>query len=276
MEILQYEFMQHALIASVMASIICGVIGTLIVCNRLSFLAGAVAHAAYGGIGLAFAFGFPVLVSTLSFSVAASILMALIILKKNAAGSFENSSDAAIGLLWTAGMAFGIILIELSPGYAADLMSFLFGSILAVPKQDLIIMAVFNVLIFLVLGHFRQGLWAVTADLEFSRARGLPVNLLFMLLVAFISIAVVLLIRVAGLILVLALLTIPPAMALKFHLTIYKTMLLTGLLSLTFCLCGLVFSYYTDISSGAGIIAVATLAYVALLCFENLRQYKKN
>ncbi len=188
MSILAYPFMQHAILAAVLCSIACGIIGSLVVLNRLSYLAGAVAHAAYGGIGIAFLFALPVLPCTLGFSLAASLLMARIMIKDGDIAQ-NNRTDTAIGILWAAGMAFGIILIELSPGYAGDMMGFLFGSILAVPRENLWLTAGLDLALALMLLRFHQGLTAVSLDPDFARARGLPVQGLLYLLVGMASIA---------------------------------------------------------------------------------------
>lgn len=252
-------FMRQALAASLLASIACGVVGTLVVRSRLTFLAGGVAHAAYGGIGLAFCFGFPVLPATLLFSLAASMLMGSIALRsKHDNGA---ATDTAIGVLWAGGMAFGIILIELTPGYAGELMGFLFGSILTVPFADVLALVIFDIALLALLFWFYQGFWALCLDRDFAGTRAVPVKALFLLLVGITAITVVLLIRIVGLILVLALLTIPPALAEKKGRPLHICMLVAGAYSFAFCVFGLLVSWHLDISSGAAIIAVATCTY---------------
>lgn len=261
-DMLASPFMRNALMAGFFAAIACGVMGTLVVQSRLTFLAGGASHAAYGGIGLAFHFSLPVLPCTILFSLAASLVMGAMALRGQNE-KCDSSPDAAIGVLWAAGMAFGIILIELTPGYAGELMGFLFGSILTVPGSDLATMAVFDALLLALLFFFRQGLWAVCLDREFARARGLPVDALFLLLVGLTAVTVVMLIRIVGLILVLALLTIPPYLAMNRARSLYAAMVLAGVLAFIFCLIGLFVSWHTDLSSGASIIAVAAVAYFA-------------
>lgn len=269
------NFMQYALLASLFAAIACGVVGTLVVQNRLTFLAGGASHAAYGGIGLALHFSLSVLPCTIGFSLLASLLMGAICLRQEKTAA-SGSPDAAVGVLWAAGMAFGIILIELTPGYAGELMGFLFGSILTVPKSDLLLMAGFDVLLLCLLYLFRQGLWALSLDREYARTRGLPVDALYLLLVGLTAVSVVMLIRIVGLILVLALLTIPPYLARLLCRSFYSTMAVAGLLAFAFSVAGLIFSWHTDISSGASIIAVAAAAYflahISLATFRAGRQ----
>ena len=130
-EPLQFEFMRNALLAGVMVSIACGIIGSLVVVNRIVFISGGIAHAAYGGIGLAFFAGFSPTLGAGIFAFGSSMIMAAV--------SFKNRhrADTIIGVLWAVGMALGIILIDITPGYSVDLMSYLFGSILTVPKSDI-------------------------------------------------------------------------------------------------------------------------------------------
>lgn len=267
-EILSFPFMQNALLAAFLCSVASGVIGTLVVLNRLSYLAGAIAHAAYGGIGLAFLFRLPVLPCTMGFSLASSLLMARIAAPGN---SSRRDPDTAIGILWAAGMAFGIILIELSPGYAGDLMGFLFGSILAVPLSSIYLMAALDIVLILLYLRFRQGLTALSLDPDFALSRGVPVRAYFFLLVGMAAIAVVMLLQVVGLILVIAMLTIPPHMARNCATTLGGMMLTAAALNLAFCVTGLALAWAFDISSGALIIAVATVAYSAQCLFLRLR-----
>lgn len=266
---LSYSFIRNALLASVLASIACGIMGTLTVQNRMTFLAGGASHAAYGGVGLAFYFKLPVLPCTIAFSLLASLIMGAVSLRGEQSGRRTVSTDAAIGVLWAAGMAFGIILVELTPGYAGELMGFLFGSILAVPHEDLVGMMIFDALLLLVVFAFRRGIWAVSLDREFARTRNLPVNGLFLLMVGLTAISVVILIRVVGLILVLALLSIPPYLARRLGKSLFSTMFFAFVFSLFFCLAGLALSWKTDISSGAAIIAVASAAY--FLCLAPMK-----
>jgi zinc transport system permease protein len=202
-EALQFEFMQNALIAGLLASVICGIMGTLVVVNRIVFLSGGIAHAAYGGIGLAFFFGWPYMVGTLGFSLLAALVMAAVALRA------KHRSDAIIGVIWAVGMAVGIILLDLKPGYNVDLMSYLFGSILAVPDSDLWIMFIVGVVIIGTVTFFYDDYLAMSYDEEFAQIRGVRVKFLYFLLISLLAVSIVMIIQVVGLILVIALLTIP-------------------------------------------------------------------
>ncbi|MFV0421347.1 metal ABC transporter permease [Oleidesulfovibrio sp.] len=257
-EALSYDFMQHAVAAALLASIACGIMGTLVVVNRLVFLAGGVAHAAYGGVGLAFYFGLPVLPCTLGFSVATSLVMADIS-RRN-----KERADAAIGVLWAAGMAAGIILLDLTPGYNVDLMSYLFGSIMAVPVEDLWLMAGLDVVILSAVAFFYHPLLVTSFDEEYAEARGVPARLLHLMLIALAAVTVVMLIRVAGLILVIALLTLPTFAAARTTRSLGGMMLAATLWSMLFCISGLWLSYTFNLTSGAAIIA-AGVCYVTII-----------
>ena len=260
MNILSYDFMQHALLAAFLCSVACGIIGSFVVLNRLSYLAGAVAHAAYGGIGVAFISGLPVLPCTMGFSFASSLIMARTMIRDGDIAP-DRTSDTAMGILWAGGMAFGIILIDLSDGYAGDLMGYLFGSIMAVPAEHLIVMAVLDIALLLLVYRYGQGLAAITIDPEFARSRGLNVKAYFYLLVGMTAVAVVMLLQIVGLILVIALLTIPPCMGRNMTRSLPAMMLASTLLCFAFCIAGMALAYPPDVSPGAVIIAVAAIAY---------------
>jgi zinc transport system permease protein len=263
-EAFQFEFIRNAIGAGLLASIICGVIGTYVVVNRIVFLAGGIAHAAYGGIGIAFYFGLPYLVSTLGFSIIASISMAMVSLKT------KGRADTFIGVLWAVGMALGVILSDLTPGYNVDLMSYLFGSILTVPKSDLWIMAGLGGLILAVVGYFYNDFLAMSYDEEFAQIRGVLVAPLYLLLIGMIAVSVVIVIRVVGLIMVIALLTIPPHIAEKYAGSLLGMMIISALLSALFTLTGLFLSYQLNLTSGATIIMVAAAGFFVSLPLEHL------
>jgi len=250
-EALSFEFMRNALYAGILASVACGVIGTLVVVNRIVFLAGAVAHAAYGGVGLAYFMGWPVLPCTVGFSVAAGGVMA-----QATSGGLERA-DRFIGALWAGGMALGILLLDFTPGYNTDLMSFLFGSIMAVPRTDIWLMLGLDALILALVIWFYKDFMALSFDREFAAARGVPVKLLHFLMLILVGVSVVMIIRVVGLILVIALLTIPPAIALPRAKSLGQMMALSTVLSVVFCTLGLALSYALDLTSGAAVVSVA-------------------
>jgi len=259
---LQYTFFQHALLAALLAAFACGVIGALIVINRLSSLTGSVAHASFGGLGLSYLLGFPPLLGAALFSIAAALGTGFISLRH------RERSDTAIAAFWAVGMAMGLIFISMSKGYAVDLMSYLFGSILTVSGTDLILLAVLDVLILVFVAGLYKELLAISFDREFSIIKGVRADLIFMLFLCLVAITVVMLIRVAGLILVIALLTIPAAITSIFFTDLKRIMASAVVLSAVFSMIGLVLSWNLDIPAGASIIVVAGAGYLIAQIFR--------
>ncbi|MFM7527088.1 MAG: metal ABC transporter permease, partial [Nodosilinea sp.] len=175
-EALQFDFMRYALLAGVLVSIACGIIGTLVVVNRIVFLSGGIAHAAYGGIGLGYFFQINPVVGAMVFSVIAALAMGGVQRRT------RQRADTLIGVMWAIGMAIGIILVDLSGGYKADLMSYLFGSILTVSPQDLLIMAGLDLAIILLVVLFYRELLAICFDETFATVINLPVTPLYLTL----------------------------------------------------------------------------------------------
>ena len=266
---LQFEFMRNALLAGMLISITCGIIGTLVVVNRIVFISGGIAHAAYGGIGLAFYTGLPPAFGAALFSVVVSMIMGIVSIKS------KQRADTIIGVMWAVGMALGIILIDLTPGYNVDLMSYLFGSILSVTGSDIWFMLLLDIVILLVILAFYKEFIAMSYDEEFSFVVGIPVRTLYFALLGMISLSVVVIIRVVGLILVIALLTIPPSIAEKYTTSLGKMMLHSSLLGMLFTLTGLWLSYNYNLTSGASIIMVAGTGFFISLCIDTMKRLIK-
>jgi zinc transport system permease protein len=261
-EALQFEFMQHALLAGLLVSFAAGIIGSLIVVNRMVFLAGGIAHTSYGGIGLAVYFGLPIFLGASFFAVGAALLIAGLTLKK------RHRMDTFIGLIWAVGMAIGVIFVDLTPGYNVDLMSYLFGSILAVSSEDLYFMGALLSLILLVVTFWYRDILAVSYDSEYAGLRGVNVRFFYTLILILSALTVVIAIKVVGLILVIAMLTIPVYIAEKLSSSLFSMMFLSGAIATLFTLTGLWFSYTYDLTSGASIIIVSAVSLGAFLLFH--------
>ncbi len=268
-EIFAYSFMRNALIAAIMVSVTCGVVGTLIVLKKLVFMSGGISHSAFGGIGLGYLLGLnPVLVA-IPFSLAASLTIGLI------GRRARVSEDVAIGVLWAVGMASGIIFVNLTPGYAPDLFSYLFGSILTVPVFDLMIMFILNMVILTVFLLFHKEFYAISFDEEFATASGVPVKPLYYALLGMIGLSVVILIRVVGIILVIALLTIPTVISMKFTHGIIKLSFASSITGLICTITGLFLSYIFNLTSGATIVMVLAAAFLISTLIKRLRVPRK-
>lgn len=254
-EIFSYEFMQNALLAGVLVSLVSGIIGTLVVLNRMVGISGGIAHAAYGGVGIASYFGFDPVLGAVLFSLLSSVTMGV------AHRKLRERSDTMIGVMWAVGMATGIIFVSLTPGYRANLMSYLFGSILAVSKEDIWWMAGIALATVLFVALFYRQLLAISFDEEFATVRNLPVTVLSVLLLIMTGLTVVVAMRVVGLIMVIALLTIPSAIASMFFKEMRVIMLVAVGLGVVFISAGLVISFLSNLPAAAVIILLAGLVY---------------
>jgi len=269
--LLEYEFMQYALIAGLLSSVACGIIGVYVVVKRIVFISGGVAHASFGGIGLGYLVGgISPIVGAALFALASALGMGLVTRKT------KLPEDTSIGIMWATGMALGIIFIGLSPGYAPDLFSYLFGNILLVSFSDLILMLVLDAIIVLIVVALYKEFLALSFDEEFGTVVGLPVEKLYLLLLCMVALTVVLLIRVVGIILVIALLTIPATLARQFTYDLRKMMFLAILFGMVFSVGGLWISYETDLASGATIVLLGAATLLAYLGISKLRSRRSN
>lgn len=264
-EILQYDFMRHALIVGLLVSIACGVVGTYVVVKRIAFISGSISHTAYGGVGLGYLLGIPPMVGATIFTVASALAMGEVSYR------IKQREDTIIGMMWAVGMALGVIFVKLSPGYTGDLMSYLFGSILAVPLTDLYLILALDVIIVLVVALYRDQFTLTAFDEEFARVIGVRTRFFNQLLLVLIALTVVVMIRAVGIILVIALLTIPPATAALFTRSMNGMMALSMLFSAVFSSGGLLLSYVFDLPSGATIIILSALGFIAASLLKNWR-----
>ena len=257
-EILQYEFVQNAVAAALLASIACGIIGTYVVVRKIGFISGGIAHAAFGGIGIGYYLGVNPLFGLVPFSLFSALGIGLLSKKAKVA------EDTAIGAFWAAGMAVGVLFIGLAPGYAPNLFSYLFGNILTVPRSDLFMIAALDLFIVLVVFACYKEFLVISFDEEYAEASGVPTTFLYLLQLCLIALTVVVLVRVVGIVMVIALLTLPPAIARNFSRNLFVMMVLSSLFCACFTLAGLWLSYVFDTASGAMIILVAAAAFTVV------------
>ena len=255
LEILEFSFFQNALLAGILASLACGIIGSLMMINRLFSMAGGITHGAFGGIGIAFYFSLPIFLSTSIFTLFIAFLIAYLSKK------YKNKDDNIIAVIWAFGMALGIILIDLSNKYGNDLMAYLFGGILSVSNDDLYIISFINIVFLILIFCFYRQFEAISFDEEFTRICGINTNFFYYLLIAMISFCIVICIKLIGLILVIALLSIPSFIAYCWAKKLGIMMIISSLLSACFCIIGLFVSYEFDLSAGACIILIACIGF---------------
>ena len=257
LEALDYPFFQRALAAGLLASLACGVVGTFVVVRRLASLSGGIAHAAFAGVGLGYLLGFDPLLGAAGVALLAGLGLSALSRRLQAA------PDTLMAALWSLGMALGILFVSLTP----DLMSYLFGSILLVTPLHVGFLGVLDGVILLGTLVFFRELRAVTFDEEFSRLMGLPVDALSNGLLALVSLAVVVLIRVVGVILVLALLTIPALVARQWTDRLAPMMALATLVGAVCTVSGLFLSYGLSTTWGLNVPTGPLVVLLAALVF---------
>jgi len=265
-ELFSYTFIQNAFMAGVLASVICGIIGVFVILKRIVFISGGLAHFSFSGIGFGYLIEVNPMFPTLVFSLIAAVAIGL--LKKRV----NMQEDSTIGMLWAVGMALGILFIGLSKGYAVDLFSYLFGNILAVTTRDLTIMAVLSALILVIVVFLYKELLLLTFDEKYGEVVGAPMDATYITLLCLIALSIVVMIKIVGVILVIALLTIP-ASASKLFSDNIKTMILVSITIGIFSSCaGLMISYYADLASGATIVLVSGLVFSILSIARYVRE----
>jgi zinc transport system permease protein len=240
--------------AGILISVSIAIIGSLIVINKAASITGSIAHGSFGGVGIGIYLGANILLSTSVFTVLLALLLSFITLK------FKHRQDSLIGVIWALGMSIGIIFISLSPGYHSDLMSYLFGNILLVENQDLYMMGAVDILLFLSIVFLYNRFLAMSYDRDFLFLRGINSNLLYTYFLILTALTIVMSVRAIGIILILALFTIPPIIAEKFTKKFYNMMILSGILAVFFIISGILISANYDISPTPVIVIIASIA----------------
>ncbi len=248
LELLTYDFFRNALMAAVLAAVSCGIIGTYIVSKRIVFISGGITHASFGGIGMGYFFGINPILGAAVFAVLSALGI------EYASRKTDVREDSAIAILWALGMAIGVIFVYMTPGYAPNLLSYLFGNILTVGSTDLFLLLGLCVIILIFFALQFKNILYIAFDEEYARARRLPVNLIKYIMISLVALTIVFNIRVVGIILVISLLTIPQTIANMFVKRFFNIMVLSVLIALLGTVSGLILSYLFDIPSGAAII----------------------
>ncbi|HJB85689.1 MAG TPA: metal ABC transporter permease [Candidatus Alistipes merdigallinarum] len=255
-EVLQYKFLIHAVLASVLCGVACGMVGTYVVCRRLVFLSGGITHSSFGGVGIAYYLGLNPLLGAFCFAVLSAIGI------EACAADKRIREDSAIGLIWSLGMAVGIIFVYMTPGYAPNLMSFLFGNILSVTVSDLIGMAVVVAAVVVVFALFYRPVMYVAFDREYAASQNVPTRWIGYLMAVLIAVTIVISIRVVGIVLLISLLTMPAVIANQLTRSFGRMMAGASVVAVAGTLIGLYASYLLDIPSGAATIFVLTVALI--------------
>ncbi len=254
-DLLKYEFMRNALEAGVAAAFLCGIIGIYIVLNKIVFISDGIAHAAFGGIGLGYFLGYDPLAFGVVSAVATAIGISVVSSKSNV------SEDTAIGVFLATGMALGIMFLSLASGYGRDLFGYLFGNILAVTQEDVAIICALTLVVLIIVIALYKEFLVLSFDPIYGEAVGLPVQRLRLLLLCMVAFTIVVLIKIVGIILLIALLTIPGAISRQHMKGLPGIMAGAILLGIVFVTIGLAVSYLLNVPSGATIILTAAVAF---------------
>lgn len=266
-EAFTFDFFRSAILAGLMASVICGIIGSYIYVKHMISVAGGISHAAFGGIGLGYLLGVDPLAGAFWFTLGIAVLIWGLVERA------KEHIDTLIGAFWAGGMAFGILCLSFTPGYTPDLFSYLFGNILLVTPGHLVMTALLGVFVMLLFFILYPVLQALAFDPEYAAISNLPVRSLHLLVLALIAVSVVVLIQVVGIILVIALLTLPAAIARPFSKTLKGMMIRATGISMLLTTGGIMFSWIFDIPSGSSIILLGVLVYFQVLGGTELAGY---
>lgn len=254
--IINYEFMQNAVISAIVASIVCGIIGTIIIEKKVVMLSGGIAHASFGGIGLGYMLGFEPILGGLLFALISAISIVTIKRRTN------TTPDALVGILWSLGMALGILFISLTPGYPPNMTTYLFGDILTVSRDNVYIIVILSLIIIISIVAFFNYVKGYLFDERYMKAYGLNIGFIEYFLFILIALSVVILIKVVGIILVITLLTVPASIVKMFSNNFNVNIILSMIVGAILCLFGLTVSYYLNIPSGATIIVFGSSLYL--------------
>ena len=262
--LINQSFMQHAVIIGLLASVACGIMGTYVVVRRIVFISGGISHTVLGGMGIAYYYGQNPVHGAVISALAAALIIGFVSVY------YHQHEDTLIGALWALGMAVGLLFIYKTPGYNVDLMSYLFGNILMVKGESIHVLVCLDALIIISVVVLYKRFLAVCFDEEYSQLQGIGVVGTYLLLLCLIALTVVILIQVVGIILVIALLTLPAATARYYARSLVQMMVLASILGAVFTTTGLVVSYQPDLPAGATIIVISGIAYLLATILKGL------
>lgn len=254
--IFQYDFIIKGIIGAVFASITAGLAGTYVVSKRMVFLSGGITHASFGGIGIGYFIGINPIAGAAVFAIISALSVEYLSVKQ------KIREDSAIGILWAFGMAVGIIFIYLTPGYTPNLMSYLFGSILTVTNADLIALGTMSVILILYFGIFYRTILYISFDEVYARTYSTYVNVFKYVTTSLIALTIVLNIRMAGVVLVISLLTIPPNIAMLFTKRYHRIVIWSIVAGFAGTAAGFIISFFAGIPVGATIIFTLVIIWM--------------
>lgn len=256
LEFLKYDFFQNALLSTVLIGISCGLVGTYIVAKRMVFISGGITHASFGGLGFAYFIGISPLLGAAVFSIATAI--GILFLSENK----KIREDSLIGIFWSAGMAIGVLFIYLTPGYAPNLMSYLFGNILTVTWGQILLSVLLCLVIIIFFVLFYRPLFYIAFDKEYSRTHNVHVNRIDVAIMLIIALCIILCMKLAGIILVISYLTLPQAIAGIYYKNFKQQLIASSMISAIGSVIGLFVSAALNTPSGATIVVCFLILFL--------------
>ncbi len=270
-----YSFLRNAFIASLLSSVLFGVLGSIVTVKRIAGLAGAVSHAVLGGIGMALYLSAVKIIPSITpmtgaliFALIAAFIIALVSLKA------KQREDTVINAVWAIGMSIGVLFMAKTPGYT-DPTSYLFGNILLVSSKDLWLLALLDILVIVLSWLFYPQLVSSSFDEEFSRVRGVNTQLVFIIILTITAVSVVLLQTFVGIVMVIAMLTLPSGIASITSKTVFTMMVSGCIFSALFSVSGLAISWNADLPSGAVTVVFAGLVYTFFAAGKSISKRRK-
>ena len=246
-----WDLIGNSIYAGILISIAIGIIGSLIVINKATAITGSIAHGSFGGIGIGIFLGVNILLSTTIFTLLLALLLSVITIY------YKHRADSLIGVIWALGMSIGIIFLNLTPGYNADALSYLFGNILLIEKSDILMMGSVDLLLLGSIIILYNRFLAMSYDMDFLKVRGINASILYTFFLVLTSLTIVMSVRAIGIILILALFTIPPLITEKFTRKFYQMIILSSALSAVFIIGGILISYFYDLAPTPIIVILA-------------------
>jgi len=261
--------MQRAFVGGLLAAVACGIIGVYTVVKKMAAISGGVSHASFGGIGIGYYFEMNPITAALLFTVASALGMGFAIRRT------KLSQDVVIMAIWATGMALGVLLLFLTPGYKPDIATYLFGNVLLVSNTDLLRMAIIDVIIVFIVVLLYKEFLALSFDEEFGTVVGAPMRGLYYLLLCLVALTVVVVIKVIGVILITALLVLPVMTSKQLTHTLWKMMLLSIALGMLITTAGLWLAYELDLPPAPPIAFIGVALWLVSLAFSNMRNRRK-
>lgn len=269
-DLIQYDYLTNAFWAAILSGISCALAGTYIVARRMVFLAGGITHASFGGLGIALYIGVNPLLGALLFALGASLGI------EWASERDKIRQDSAIGIIWSVGMALGALFMSLRPGYTSgDMTAYLFGSIITLTQTDIVALALLTLLFMAGAFLWLRPVMYVAFDRSFAQSRGIAVRTISYLMAALMALTIVLSIRIMGIVLLIALVTMPVVIANTLTRSYLRIAATAPIIAVTGNLTGLYLSYTWEVPPGAAIIFTLTIGLIAvkLLTLSRNKRY---